>query len=421
MDARDEFLREAIWHGPRDLAEAILTRHPEIAEDDIFVAATLGDDEAVRRLIADDPRSATAKGGPRECDALTYLCFSKYLRLDRTRSADFVRTATALLDAGASANTGFWEPDHQPAPEWESAIYGAAGVAFHPEITHLLLERGAEPNDEETPYHSPETYDNAALHVLVESGKLTADSLTTMLLRKADFHDLKGIRYLLEHGADPNRATRWRVTAFQQAVRRDNALANIEALLDHGADPRTAIALAARRGRADVLDAIERRGVAIEVQGVDASIAACARDSSEAAASPELLAQGGRLLAEFAGNNNARGVARLLNLGVPVDARYTGDGYFGIAKGSTALHVAAWRAAHDAVRLLIERGAEVNALDGEGRTPLALAVRACVDSYWMERRAPESVKALLDAGASTTGVPYPSGYAAVDELLRRSR
>jgi hypothetical protein len=49
---------------------------------------------------------------------------------------------------------------------------------------------------------------------------------------------------------------------------------------------------------------------------------------------------------------------------------------------------------------------------------LALAVRACVDSYWKGRRTPESVEALLEAGASVRGVEFPSGYAEVDELLK---
>jgi hypothetical protein len=48
-----------------------------------------------------------------------------------------------------------------------------------------------------------------------------------------------------------------------------------------------------------------------------------------------------------------------------------------------------------------------------------LAVRACVDSYWAGRRSPESVKALLDAGARVTGFAIPSGYADVDALLAR--
>ena len=114
--------------------------------------------------------SATAKSGPLGWDALTHLCFSKFLRLDKTRSDSFVSAATALLDAGASANTGFFEMEHQPKPEWESALYGAAGVAHHAALTRLLLERGADPNDNEVPYHTPETYDNDALKVLVESG-----------------------------------------------------------------------------------------------------------------------------------------------------------------------------------------------------------------------------------------------------------
>jgi hypothetical protein len=42
-----------------------------------------------------------------------------------------------------------------------------------------------------------------------------------------------------------------------------------------------------------------------------------------------------------------------------------------------------------------------------------------VDSYWKERRTPESVEALLKAGASVRGLEFPSGYAEVDELLRK--
>jgi ankyrin repeat protein len=131
------------------------------------------------------------------------------------------------------------------------------------------------------------------------------------------------------------------------------------------------------------------------------------------------VAQGGKLLAEFAGTWNTNGVRHLLDLGVPITALYEGDGYFDIAKDSIALHVAAWKAHPPTVKLLIERGAPVDAKDGKGRTPLALAVKACVDSYWTEIRSPESVEALLRAGASVSGVAFPSGYAEVDELLRQ--
>jgi ankyrin repeat protein len=442
-NSRDAFIKAACvpldsWHasGTLEEAQAILAAHPDVAGADIYTVAILGDDGAVRRFIALGSECATSKGGPYNWDALTHLCFSRYLRLDRSRSAGFVRAAEALLDAGASASTGWFEKNHQPGPEWESAIYGAAGIAHHPELTRLLLERGADPNDNEAPYHAPETHDNAAMHILVESGKLTEDSLETMLLRKADWHDYEGIKYLLEHGADPNRQTRWPFTALHQSLRRDNSLENIELLLEKGADPtlasrsdgRTAIVMAAGRGRGDVLDLFQRRGISIEFQGVDRLIAACARNDggtvrsiagSEPQLVSELLAQGGSLLARFAGTANTDGIRQLLELGVPVDAPdQEGDAFFDTPRGSTALHVAAWRSRHQTARFLIERGAHLDALDGKSRTPLALAVRACVDSYWTSRRSPESVEALLNAGASTRGVDYPSGYAEVDELLR---
>src|SRR4030095_11150168 len=168
----------------------------------IYVAAILGEDAAVRRFLELDTAEATQTGGPRGWDALTYLCFSRYLRLDRARASGFVRAAKTLLDAGASANTGFYSDDHQP-PEFESVLYGAAGIAHDADLTQLLLERGADPNDGEVVYHTPETCDNAPLRLLVETGRLTDDSLATMLLRKHDWHDGDGVRLLLERGADP--------------------------------------------------------------------------------------------------------------------------------------------------------------------------------------------------------------------------
>jgi hypothetical protein len=164
------------------------------------------------------------------------------------------------------------------------------------------------------------------------------------------------------------------------------------------------------------------------LQGVERLMAAIARNDraavrSIAADEPhligEILAEGGKLLAEFAGTANTEGVRLLLDLGVSIQALYEGDPYFDIAKDSTALHVASWKAFHTTVKFLIERGAAVNVQDGKRRTPLALAVKACVDSYWTQRRSPESVAALLQAGASASDVEFPSGYAEVDELLQR--
>jgi ankyrin repeat protein len=437
MDASiiDRFLRASVGHGELDEAASLLDAHPNIGRSSAFAASVLGSVDLLSTFVERDPACATAKGGPLHWDPLTYLCFSKFLRSDRTQSGSFVAAARRLLDAGANARTGYFDPSHQPIPVFESALYGAAGVARDAQLTQLLLERGADPNDDETSYHAPESNDNQVLRVLLDSGKLNADSLATMLLRKCDWHDGEGIQMLLAEGADPNRLTHWGVTALQQAVRRDNSLRLIELLIDGGADPSlrdrhghvSAVSLAARRGRADILKLFKEREIRDGLDGVDALLAACAVGDLASvqaivAQSPELAerlrAGGGQPLAEFAGNGNALGVEQLLDLGIPVDAPFKeGDSYWGVAPNSTPLHVAAWRAQHATVRLLIGRGADIRRTDGAGRTPLDVAVKACVDSHWTELRSPDSVLALLNAGASTEGVLFPSGFAEIDRLI----
>jgi ankyrin repeat protein len=258
-------------------------------------------------------------------------------------------------------------------------------------VTKVLLNFGADPNDNETPYHAPETGDNRAVQALLDSGKLSAKSLSMMLIRKADWHDFDGVTMLLEHGADPNLMTQWGVTALHQAIKRDNQLATIELMLDHGADPylpnnsdkRTAITMAARRGRGDVLNAIKDRGFDITaVDELERLIQACALDDREAIANASLeairmLKSQPSLLAEFAGTGNTVGVLNLLDLGIACDTRY-------------------------------------------GRTALGLAVRACVNSYWMSRRKPDSVRYLLEAGAKPIGIPLPCGYGEIDAMLTQS-
>jgi ankyrin repeat protein len=433
-DPRPAFIEAATWHGQLTSAEALRAAHPELGAD-IHTAAILGDDAAVRRCLARDPRSVSATSLPYGGDALNYLCLSKYLRLDPARADGFVRAATALLDAGADPNTGFWSTG-QP-PERETALYGAAGVAHHEALTRLLLERGADPNDEEAVYHSPETHESGAMRALVETGRLTAENLALMLIRKHDWHDLDGARYLLEHGADPNLVWHRLRPALHHALARGNALEMVALLLDHGADPTavvgglSGVARAAREGRGDVLDLFERRGIALALEGVDQLIAACARDDvatvrAIVAGQPALVeglrALGGSLLARFAGTGNPTGVRHLLDLGVDVRTPFAeGDPYFDIPADSLAIHVAAWRGRPAVVRLLIGRGSPLDAADANGRTPLALAVRACVDSYWTEQCSTESIQALLEAGASPAGIPVPTGYAAADALLRGSR
>src|SRR5215469_9823126 len=109
QDSRSELINVSVWHGSLDRAREILAAHPELASSDIDTAALLGDFEAVARFLNEDPANATAKGGPRNWDALTHLCFSKFLRCEPARTEGFLKAASALLDAGSNPNTGFFE------------------------------------------------------------------------------------------------------------------------------------------------------------------------------------------------------------------------------------------------------------------------------------------------------------------------
>jgi ankyrin repeat protein len=414
----------------------LLATPPAGADQSAHLAAALGDATALQRILAADPAAATARGGPFQWDPLTHLAFSVLLDEPRDRTRDFVGAARVLLEAGADARTGFADPKAEPGQEFRSALYAAAAIARDVGLTQLLLAHGADPNDEEVAYHTPEHYDNATLQALVESGRCTPDTLATMLLRKSDWHDVRGIRWLLDHGADVSRPTRWRHSILQHAITRDNDLEIIQVMLDHGADPLlaadglNAMALAARYGRGDVLDAIARRGVQLRIEGADALLAACARGHAPAvrtiadsmpAAVDAVHGMAGAVLARFASHGNSTGLRLLLELGLPVDARFReGFGYMDIAPLSTALHVAAWRGWPACVRTLLAAGADPMAKDARDRTPMMLAVRACVDSFWTDRRTSESVEALLKHGATAEGVTLPCGYDRVDALLSPS-
>lgn len=454
MTAADELIRAACVpvdgspHRDASLNDAnqILARDPGLALTSIHVASALGDLHAVRRLIEEDPRRATVSGGPYGWTPLTCLCFSRFLLSETECGERFVETARLLLAHGADPNDGWWDRTGD-RPVWEPVIYGAAGIARNVELTKLLLEHGADPNDEETPYHAPEGWDNAVLEVLAASGRMTEESLATALLRKVDWHDPDGGRLLLDHGASPSVLTRFGRTALHQAVLRESALSFIEALLDHGADPTitavrrdggrptwredSAMSLAARMGRGDVIDEIMRRGLASPAEGFIGLLGACARQKKEIAVAmlerepallPRLATDGPLSLVRFASWGNRAGVEILLDLGVPVDAPLgEADDYFDLTKDSTALHAAAWRARTETIEVLVRRGADLERADGKGRTALMLAVRACVDSCWTARRTPDGVALLLAHGAMARSIAAPTGYGAIDSLLESAR
>ena len=112
-------------------------------------------------------------------------------------------------------------------------------------------------------------------------------------------------------------------------------------------------------------------------------------------------------------NTNLDAVKLMLDLGFPVAHPEHSHGY-------TPLHNAAWAGSGDLVELLIARGHPVDIRDPKyDATPLDYALHDCL----VEKRHPEGefarvVRGLLEAGSSLKGVEYPTGDAAVDEVLR---
>ena len=112
-------------------------------------------------------------------------------------------------------------------------------------------------------------------------------------------------------------------------------------------------------------------------------------------------------------NTNFDAVRLMLDLGFPVAHPERNHGY-------TPLHNAAWAGSGDLVELLITRGHPVDIRDPRyGVTPLSWALYDCL----VEKRHPKGefarvAKALLEAGSPLDGVNYPTGDAAVDEVLR---
>jgi ankyrin repeat protein len=159
--------------------------------------------------------------------------------------------------------------------------------------------------------------------------------------------------------------------------------------------------------RADVLDLFERRGFSVALDGDDAFLSACARADETSARKmmagdsilvSRLQSHDSGLLVDFAGAGNPDSVRLMLDLGFDIGSQRTNPPW---ARGETALHVAAWRGREATVKLLLERGAPLEAKHVSGATPLAVALRAFVEqSEWTpNEHSIEIAKALIDAGA----------------------
>jgi ankyrin repeat protein len=360
----------------RTRAEAMLAGRPEIAQDP-WAALVLG------RGWSGDP---SAPGGPRGWAPLLYVCHSVFAPAGLARE---------LLARGA-------DPDAYFVNEYGrmSALYGAAGVVHDPELTRVLLEAGANPDDNESLYHATEDPDPACLRLLLEHGARTSD--TNALAHALDEDRLEHVRLLLEAGADANERAN-----LAHAVRRGRGAEFIRLLAAHGADLdqrggetwrgnvplRTPYQHAVLRGRDDVAQALAELGADTHVDPADAAVAAIARGERPAAPVPAELDPDPQEVLVLAA---LRGRLELV-------VEQVGPSFRGVVGGSpegTLLHHAAWVGSPVLVTRLLELGADPVARSGaEFDSPLAWAVLAS-QYHEVEARDFVAVAELLTAAGN---------------------
>src|SRR5215469_2002508 len=401
-------------------AEQTLSAHPKIAGAGFYVALVLGNHELVDRALAETPSLTNAKSGPQDCEPLIYTCFSRYANSGSSRAPDLVETARVLLRHGADPNTYFLPEDLPNNPL--SCLYAATGLNNNVGLGRVLLEAGANPNDNESLYHATEHPDLTCMKLLLRYA--AKPNGTNALKHMLDREDTEGLQLLLDAGADPNETNERGETALLWAVWRGRSVGINSTLLDHRADinakrkdGRTAYALAIVAGRKDVAELLKLRGANTDLTALDEFVNSCSNAGQNEIVAPpglEALQEYKHLIPHLASVHNTAAVRALLAAGLPIDAR--GE------HGGTALHWACWKGYADLAKLLIDHHASLNIRDQSFNAPpsgwLHHGTQNCGEPNGDHA---EVARLLIAAGAPMEGCNLPTGNAEVDAVLREHK
>jgi len=422
---------DAVQNDDAPAARRVLRAFSTLGRESIHVAAALGLHDECARLLGANRDAVRALAGDPPAEPLSYLTFSPFHGESVERDAALLATARLLLQSGADANARF-SKHHLPA------LYAVTGLRSVPALARLLLDAGANPTDGESVYHAAEHFRLDALELLWSRGVNlddNGDSGNTplyFLLRywmvEPDTNLDRGVRWLLDHGANPNVVCgRERETALHVAVRRGQRAELVELLLTHGADVRATRAdgasawqLATRAGFDHLAALLERAGAPVEtLSATELLLSACGRGDVDAArrlSTPELLASlsaaDQRLLIDAATAKRDDAVAAYLAAGFPVSV--TDD------SGATALHFAALNGRAAQVRALLAAGADFRLRDTEySATPLSWVAFGADHIAARDGDYAGAAVALLEAGARLDEHEHRPRHPGVRVALRR--
>ncbi|MEM6461158.1 MAG: ankyrin repeat domain-containing protein [Pseudomonadota bacterium] len=352
---RIERLKIALYYGQHWVTEALLTDDPELVNEDLGLQIAVYDRAAVERAIARDQKAAVRKIGTRS--PILHLAFSQHIHAAPELRDDMIAIAEALVQNGADIDDSYaleTGSEHRL-----SALYGALGHANNMPLAEFLLDRGANPNDNESLYHSTELGHHDGLKLLLKHGADPAG--TNALPRALDFDDIEAVRLLLEAGADPNDGTAphpsgeppTTIPALHQAARRmcSGELATL--LIEHGADGRmafgghSAYALACMYGNAPARAAMAAAGHATELDASESLLAAAADGQATGTVDPDrLTGEARRIMCRIAAMpDRLNHIKSLVAIGISPN--------WSDEMGMTAIHVAGWEGLADSVEWLL--------------------------------------------------------------------
>lgn len=343
---------------------------------------------------------------------IEYVAYSRIHRAFPERYAQQEACLRDLLDRGADPNT---RHTFQDTGYEIPVLYGASAESGHLGMTRLLLERGANPNDGESIYHSAERGRLEILELFPELGARFGpdDGHLGFLVWYRDSDPgadakIAGAKWLLEHGADPNvQRQESQDTPLHSACRYSKREGLLQMLLDHGANPAlqngdglTPYQVAVSVGNRVAVDLLKSRPGAPAATPEQWFLYVCATDDEAAirsalAKDPELPTrlkkQAGELAKQFAEEGNVEGLRGLASAGFSL----AGD------EENTPLHFAALRGHAPAAEFLIESGVPLDVKDSEyNASPLGWACHGSLFFASPEAHQAAVARLLLAAGSS---------------------
>lgn len=367
---------EAATDGRSGRARRLLERYPDLSRVSFHAALVLGDAARVEARLAENPGLAHEQGGPRDWRPLHYICHTALLGEGLADPDGLVSIARRLLALGEDVQLRFpWKHHGVNRP----VLWGTMLVTGSLPLAAVLLEAGADPDDGVTLPILASGGDIAKLDFLHAHGASAdqcwaTDGAATLYAILQWSNAIDGVRWLLDHGADPDPVFEPNGESPMHAAAMRGDVALVELLAAHGvnlsrrrADGFSPYALAAMNGNRPVAEWLAVHGAIEALEPIDQLIAAASGgDRAEVdamlVASPALRTRirpdHYAALYRAAEQGDTEAIAALLACGLDPDR---GDEEI----GKTALHCAAMSGQVEAARLLLASGASTDVRDRE--------------------------------------------------------